>query len=498
MMGKKSILNVFKENWILITSVVFVMVNVLLIGTERDSINFLPVFLMFLLLYILFPIKFFLVYLAFSPLSISLSEFYPNLPFDMWLPSELMLVALSPISLYLMLSGSGLNRWFAWNPITLTIYFFLGWLTVTTITSTIPVVSVKYLVLKALYFMVLLYLPYILFTGGTTPFRKTIYYYMMGMLGVILITLVKQWQNGLFDKQVAHGSCNPFFIDHTSYAAALALLIPVSIALFWSAKSVKTKIFNGLLSLIFLLALILSYTRAAWLSLIVAGSIWIVWLLKVRFRYVFIISTILLGTLYHFQDDILIWLNQNKTASSADFRKHISSIANIRTDESNVERLNRWTSAIRMFEEKPIFGWGPGTYMFQYAPFQASYLKTRESSNLGLKGNAHSEYLGLLSEAGVPALLAFLVIIALLLYKGFRLAFRLKPNGADRTLLVGAIFGLITYLVHGFLNNFLDMDKIAVLFWGYAAFILSIDYSYSKSNPSIDMSSNTSASDSLS
>jgi O-antigen ligase len=151
-----------------------------------------------------------------------------------------------------------------------------------------------------------------------------------------------------------------------------------------------------------------------------------------------------------------------------------------------------------MFEEKPIFGWGPGTYMFQYAPYQASYLKTSESSNLGLKGNAHSEYLGLLSEAGLPAALAFISIIVLLLYKGFHLISKLKPKSADRIILTGVLFGLITYVVHGILNNFLDMDKVAVLFWGYAAQILAMDYRYSKSNPNIEISSNTSESDSRS
>ena len=35
--------------------------------------------------------------------------------------------------------------------------------------------------------------------------------------------------------------------------------------------------------------------------------------------------------------------------------------------------------------------------------------------------------------------------------------------------------GLVTYFIHGALNNFLDIDKIAVPFWGFAAMIVSIE-----------------------
>jgi hypothetical protein len=39
------------------------------------------------------------------------------------------------------------------------------------------------------------------------------------------------------------------------------------------------------------------------------------------------------------------------------------------------------------------------------------------------------------------------------------------PEGSDRTLVLLAMLGLTTYWVHGVLNNFLDMDKGAVLVW---------------------------------
>jgi hypothetical protein len=37
------------------------------------------------------------------------------------------------------------------------------------------------------------------------------------------------------------------------------------------------------------------------------------------------------------------------------------------------------------------------------------------------------------------------------------------------------LIGLISYYFHGLLNNFLDTDKISVLFWGYTAMLVAMD-----------------------
>jgi hypothetical protein len=47
---------------------------------------------------------------------------------------------------------------------------------------------------------------------------------------------------------------------------------------------------------------------------------------------------------------------------------------------------------------------------------------------------------------------------------------------AERNIVTACLVGLITYIFHGVLNNFLDMDKIAALFWGYMAIILAFKH----------------------
>ena len=167
-------------------------------------------------------------------------------------------------------------------------------------------------------------------------------------------------------------------------------------------------------------------------------------------------------------------LEHNSKQSSADFKTHISSMANITSDASNLERINRWSCAIRMFEDKPVFGFGPGTYMFKYGPYQLNENRTIISTNSADGGNAHSEYLGPLSESGVLGLLTFLLIVGTVIYTAVHTYMRVNDKRL-KSFVLAALVGLVTYYIHGFLNNFLDTDKLSVPFWGFTAMIVAID-----------------------
>jgi O-antigen ligase len=175
-----------------------------------------------------------------------------------------------------------------------------------------------------------------------------------------------------------------------------------------------------------------------------------------------------------FENQILYALEKNKQDSSANFIEHVQSIYNISSDASNLERINRWQSAFRMFDERPLFGWGPGTYQFIYAPFQRSKERTIISTNAGDLGNAHSEYIGPLSEQGIPGLLSVLSLIVLIMITGIRV-YRKAKNSEIKLFSLISVLALVTYFVHGLLNNFLDTDKASVPFWGFFAMIVAMD-----------------------
>jgi len=65
------------------------------------------------------------------------------------------------------------------------------------------------------------------------------------------------------------------------------------------------------------------------------------------------------------------------------------------------------------------------------------------------------------------------------LHLGFRAQSRLR-DPEQRALAMGIFLGLMTYFVHGVLNNYLDTDKASALYWGYFALLVVWNISPSK------------------
>ncbi|HNP99835.1 MAG TPA: O-antigen ligase family protein, partial [Bacteroidia bacterium] len=267
----------------------------------------------------------------------------------------------------------------------------------------------------------------------------------------------------------------PFYNDHTAYAAVIALFIPIIFVFTRNREASFPERVMAILMLVLLLtALILSYTRAAWLSLAIAITIYFIYKFKVRFYTVAAVVGTVLVLFFSFQQDILMKLEKNRQDSATDFNKHLQSISNISTDASNLERINRWNCALRMFDQRPFLGWGPGTYQFNYAPFQKSNEMTIISTNAGDMGNAHSEFIGPLAEEGVLGMLAMIIIVAMVIYRA-TMYYSTITDSQNKILLLGILLGLVTYFVHGTLNNFLDTDKLAVPVWAFIAMIVALD-----------------------
>jgi O-antigen ligase len=370
------------------------------------------------------------------------------------------------------------------HPISIVIYFYLFWIFFTSITSTMPLVSFKFLAAK-LWFIIPI------FFFGVYVFKRKrnidifLWSFGISLAIVVFYSSILLASHG-FDKNVAHWIMWPFFNDHTAYGAVLAIFTPVFFALGFKPKYNKIqKVLSFLLFAVILIGLYLSASRAAWLSVVIAFGVYIMIIFKIKFRWVFSGLLLILALFFAFQTRIMMKLEQNSQDSAGDnFVKHIQSATNIATDASNLERINRWKSAIRMYEEKPLVGWGPGTYQFVYAPFQHSEDKTIISTNAGNKGNAHSEYLGALSEQGIPGMLLFSLILIMVSLIAIKNHYRIIDK--DLKIINLALFlGLITYFAHSFFNNFLDTDKASVPFWGFIAAIVAIDIYAKKSNKNL-------------
>ncbi|MEM6726780.1 MAG: O-antigen ligase family protein, partial [Bacteroidota bacterium] len=263
------------------------------------------------------------------------------------------------------------------------------------------------------------------------------------------------------------------------YGAALAFVLPMLILFWWHWRSFGINFSNrfllGALTILIFVGELMAFSRAAWLSLVAVGGLAILMRFKVRPSFIFAMVVVTSLGLYLFQEPIMMRLQENESISNkGNVTEHIGSVTNLESDASNLERLNRWFCAWQMFLDKPLQGFGPGTYQFQYGPYQTSTSKTYISTNYGDRGNAHSEYLTYLSEQGLPGFLIFIIWVGYTIALGMRLVYRTRDPVA-RYLAFGALLGLCTFFFHGLFNTFIDQDKMAGLVFPAMALLVVLD-----------------------
>ncbi|MDP1623078.1 MAG: O-antigen ligase family protein [Bacteroidales bacterium] len=452
-------------------STIFIGLNCYLIYRDIYWLLFLPLFLVILYLYFYSLDKVLLLITAVTPVAVNITQFEFNIGVS--IPSEPMMLGVLMLFIIKLFYSSQVDRRIWNHPITIIIGLQLLWMLVTSITSDMPLVSFKHL-LARLWFVVPFYLLGIQLFKNRLNIRRFIWFYTVPLLGVIAYTTYNHSLWG-FDEQAGHWVMEPFYNDHTAYGVIIALFIPMFFG-FTVSKTYSSamRVSSFLVLLVLVVALVLSYSRAAWISLAFAFGVLLIVLFRIKFKWILFVSVIFGVLFYVFSFEILDRLEKNRQGPSANFAEHLRSISNISTNSSNLERINRWQSALRMFEDRPVFGYGPGTYQFEYAPFQRAKEKTLISTNTGDKGNAHSEYIGPLAEQGLPGMLIVLLLVGSFIVVSMRI-YRRSTDPEVKMLSLSLMLALLTYFMHGTMNNFLDTDKASVPVWGFMAAIVALE-----------------------
>ncbi|MBP5326443.1 MAG: O-antigen ligase family protein [Bacteroidales bacterium] len=400
---------------------------------------------------------------------------------ELSMPVEPMMILFTAIFIFRVLLQPGYDRRLLRHPVTIAVFASIGWMLITSATSTLPAVSFKYLAAR-LWFVI----PF--FFAAAHIFRQKdrmwqfVLCYAVSLVVVILISTSKTLGN-FHDLQTLHRVMQPFYNDHTAYGCVIGLFIPIVLhyLIEWRGKGWQWPLL--LVAFVsMLVGLFFSYSRAAWLSVLGAAAVYVAVRIGMKVRWMTLFFAIFVGLFFAYQSDVLYKLGKNKQDSSYDISGQVKSISNISTDASNLERLNRWASAFRMFEEHPVLGCGPGTYQFLYASYQRSYQLSTISTNSGNRGNAHSEYIGPLTEQGVPGVLFVVCVFFATFATGVRV-YRTAVDPSLGRLALAFTLSLLTYYIHGFFNNFLDTDKLSVPFWAFTAAVVAIDVVSEKKEP---------------
>jgi O-antigen ligase len=412
-----------------------------------------------------------------TPLSVTLS--IKELAIS--LPSEPLLIFVMLLFLFQLFVRRRYDKKILVHPITITIFISLAWTLIATFFSVDYLVSFKYL-LSQFWFIIPCYFVLIPLFRKFSNLKNFFLCYVIP-LSVIAIVCIGLLSTENFALSYAHYVMQPFYNDHTAYGAVLALFVPLSFVFVIGGKklvpNIYWRIFYIFIFVVLVLGLILSYSRAAWASVLAAIAVYVAVKMKIKLKTILIGLGVVGVFVLIFWSSIIGMLQKNDQDSSGNMVEHMTSITNISTDDSNVERLNRWACALGMFEDRPIVGWGPGTYKFIYSGYQKSYNLTQISTDAGDLGSTHSEYLKPLSEQGVFGTIAVLLVFLTTVFIGLRVYHKAEDRAvADLALFL--VMSLVTYYVHGVFNNFLETEKLAVPFWGLTAMIVALDIYYPK------------------
>jgi O-antigen ligase len=350
------------------------------------------------------------------------------------------------------------------HPLCFLLCLHLLWIILTACLSMQPLLSLKFFLAKLWYIVPFIILPCIFFKGKK-DFTLVAKLLLFPMAFVVLQSLVRHsfYQ---FSFEGIKETLSPFFRNHVNYSAMLVCLMPV----LWAVQHVtpvqtRYKLWAKAGLAIGLVAVVLAYSRGAWIALIfgiIAG-----WLIRKKIMGLFIMTGVFVFC------TATIWLvtnnnylkfapDYNTTIFHKDIREHLLATIQLK-DVSNAERFYRWVAGGNMIAEKPIAGFGPNTFYNFYKSYTITHFKTWVSNNPD-HSTVHNYFLLISLEQGIPGLVLFCLLFFGMILHSQYLYHRLRDVFyKTAALTIGIILSMIGVLI--FVSDLIETDKIGSLFW---------------------------------
>ena len=391
------------------------------------------------------------------------------------LPDEpLMWLMTGVFFLYLLRNGRQLDKRFFVHPITLLLYLHLAWMTVTMVTSSLPLVSVKFLLAKGWYVISFYFMAGLLLTNEKDK-KQWLWWIFIPLMITVTYVLLRHASLGFSFKDV-NRAMSPFYRNHVNYACLLALVFP----LVWYARYwYKTWSFRWLLLMggifVLLAGIQFAYTRAAYISLAIAAGAYFI--IRMRLTLPVLLLTVaaaIIGVGYLVRQEKYLEYAPDfeKTVTHYKFDNLLEATAK-GEDISTMERVYRWVAGKHMIEENPVTGFGPGNFYNFYKSYTVTSFETYVSDNPDQSG-IHSYYLMTAVEQGIPGMLIFIGLCFAVLLFGERIYHRTKDPFRKRwvmALTLGAI--VIDALL--LINDMVETDKVGSFFFFFMAMLVRMD-----------------------
>ncbi len=420
-----------------------------------------------------FKLVFFLL-LATLPLSTEVT--LPN-GFGTDLPSEPLMIGLMLVYvLYVIRHGRALGADLLRHPITLVLLLHLGWIFVTTLMSDAPVVSLKFFLAK-LWYVFTFYFLAILLLREEVDFRRYFWFVFIPLLFTVLVAIVRHAGYG-FSFEFVHKVLHPFYRNHVAYASIISVFLPfVWYLRRWYPRGGRRWYLLTAALVVLLVAIQLSYTRAAYVSLVIAiGAYYVIRYRLTRYALLLALAGALGVVVYFAYDNTYLDYapRYEQVVSHTDFNNLLEATYQ-GEDISTMERVYRWIAGFYMSQDRPLFGWGPGNFYNFYRPYTVTSFQTYVSDNPE-KSGIHSYYLMTMTDQGYPGLAIFLLLIAVVLLRGEAVYHRLTdPRQRDTAMMFLLSFIIILTLL--IINDLIETDKIGPFFFMAMAVLVNLDLS---------------------
>lgn len=230
----------------------------------------------------------------------------------------------------------------------------------------------------------------------------------------------------------------------------------------------------GLLVVLLLGCLLLTYSRGAWLGLLVS-SLLMGWYCfgRLTSRRKVILSLSFVGLI--FVGSVLPPVVKIKIDAINDWKFRSGDPLGKRFESMDTaafrERWILWKQSLAIVEDFPVLGTGLNTYS-RYTPH---YKKTDD----GARWYAHNSYLQMATETGIVGLLSFLWF----LLSFFKWGWCFMKRQSD-TFVVGLIAGIAAFLVQSFLDTNLYALQLVVLFWFMLGLTVAVSKVFGETCPS--------------
>ncbi len=231
------------------------------------------------------------------------------------------------------------------------------------------------------------------------------------------------------------------FFGCITFGHVALMFLGVGLSLIGSKDYKRTSILSVLTFIVGVPALLLTFTRGAWIGFVAGLALFFIikrkWLFLATSTVTLILIVSVLFTCFPNSDP-----GKAVTSLLRPFDKQVPRVA-----VSNLRHLYKWKASWEMFTEHPLFGIGPHQFQKELPNYLSEEVKEKNFNHRTF-GHAHSIYFDYLATMGIAGFLAllffFFTVFRLLISK-----YKSCDSTFEKSLVLGVLIAVISFCTGG-------------------------------------------------